>query len=245
MRRVAPVADADDHVRLEPAVVPLLLLRRLEVHRVDVDPELTQARVEQVALRGQPAGRGRIVVEHQDLHRGASLSRPCARARPASGSARTPPRAASCAPPSCRDQSRRRSVMMSCLLPPDRLGERQAQVGVRRRARQVRAGRRPRRRTSTARPCAGAPHSHRLHHRAGGLLVAAVAGVLPARAVGEHAGRSRPGRATPTPCCAPRPAAAGPVSARRPGLPSRPWRRAVAARGRTSARGPGRLRGRA
>jgi len=69
-----PVADADHDIGLEPAVVPLLLLRRFEMGRVGVDADLTQSAQEQVSLRRKARRRRRIVIENEDFHR---LSLPC------------------------------------------------------------------------------------------------------------------------------------------------------------------------
>ena len=51
---VAPVTHPDDHVRPEPPVVPLLLLRRVQVDGPDFHPRLQQSPIEQVALGGEP-----------------------------------------------------------------------------------------------------------------------------------------------------------------------------------------------
>ena len=67
VRGVTPVADADGKVRSVPSVVPLLLGRRLEVGRLDLDSELPKTAVEKLPLGGKPAGRGGILVEDEQL----------------------------------------------------------------------------------------------------------------------------------------------------------------------------------
>jgi hypothetical protein len=53
IRCMAPIADAEDDVGPEPAIVPLLFLRRLEVGRPDLDPHLPQTPVQKAPLRRQ------------------------------------------------------------------------------------------------------------------------------------------------------------------------------------------------
>src|SRR5512135_3409555 len=68
MRGVAPIPNADRHIRLEPTVVPLLLRGRLKVDRVNVNAQFLQASIQQIALRRKPRRLWRIFVEEKNLH---------------------------------------------------------------------------------------------------------------------------------------------------------------------------------
>ncbi len=79
VRRVAPVADPQNDVGLEPAVVPFLFLGRLEVDRVNGDPQFLQAPVQKMTLRRQARRRRRVVVQKKHFH--ALIPPNCRRAR--------------------------------------------------------------------------------------------------------------------------------------------------------------------
>src|SRR5512136_1598868 len=64
---VAPVANADHHIRLEPTVVPLLLYSRCKVDRANVHTQFLQATIQQIALRRKPCRLWRIFVEEKNL----------------------------------------------------------------------------------------------------------------------------------------------------------------------------------
>ena len=70
---VAPEPHAHHRVGLEPAVLPLLFQAGAQVGRPGLDPHLEQPPVQEIALGGKAAGRGRIIVQNQDFHDGSAL----------------------------------------------------------------------------------------------------------------------------------------------------------------------------
>jgi hypothetical protein len=52
---MTPVADADHDIRLEPTIVPLFLLRRLEVNGLCVNTVMQESAIQKIALGGQTA----------------------------------------------------------------------------------------------------------------------------------------------------------------------------------------------
>jgi hypothetical protein len=73
IRKVAPEAHANHHVRLEPAVVPFLFQGRFQMDRVDVHTHLAQAFAQQFALQRKAGGRCRIFGQHKYFHDCCSL----------------------------------------------------------------------------------------------------------------------------------------------------------------------------
>ena len=61
---MAPESYADHDIRLEPAIIPFLFLGRFEMHRVNVYPDLAQAPVQELTLRGEPRCRWRILSQY-------------------------------------------------------------------------------------------------------------------------------------------------------------------------------------
>lgn len=50
---MAPIAYTDDYIRLEPSIIPFLLLIGFHISGIDIDAHLAKSLIKQIALRGE------------------------------------------------------------------------------------------------------------------------------------------------------------------------------------------------
>jgi hypothetical protein len=59
---VSPITHANYNIRIEPAIIPFLLLGRFKMNSMRINPHFLKASEKEVTLCGKPSGGGRIIV---------------------------------------------------------------------------------------------------------------------------------------------------------------------------------------